>query len=63
MAEKINSIVDAEMKYKQALKNYHKKSNRHVLVRESNIKEEQKRIISFLRMKNETGQNFTVMRF
>ena len=45
MAEKINSIVDAEIKYKQALKNYHKKSNRHVLVLEANITEEQKRMI------------------
>ena len=27
------------------------------------IEKEQKRIISFLRVKNETGQNFTVMRF
>lgn len=45
MAEKINNIEDAEIKYKQALKNYHKESNRHVLVLEADVTEEQKRMI------------------
>lgn len=45
MVEKTNNIDDAEIKYKQALKNYHKESNRHVLVLEADVTEEQKRMI------------------
>ena len=45
MVEKTNNIDDAEIKYKQALKNYHKESNRHVLVLEADATEEQKRMI------------------
>lgn len=45
MVEKVNNIDDAEIKYKQALKNYHKESNRHVLVLEADVTEEQKRMI------------------
>ena len=39
MVEKTNNIDDAEIKYKQALKNYHKESNRHVLVLEADVTE------------------------
>ena len=45
MTEKTNDIKDAEIKYKQALKDYHKESNRHVLVLEADVTEEQKRMI------------------
>ena len=45
MTEKINNIEDAEIEYKQALKDYHKKSSRHVLVLEADVTEEQKRMI------------------
>ena len=45
MVEKTNNIDDAEIKYKQALKNYHKESNRHVLVLKADVTEEQKRMI------------------
>ena len=34
MTEKTNNIEEAEIQYKQALKNYHKESNRHVFVLE-----------------------------
>ena len=45
MTEKTNNIEEAEIQYKQALKNYHKESNRHVFVLEVDATEEQKRMI------------------
>ena len=45
MTERTNNIENIEIKYKQALKDYHKKSNRHVLVLEADVTEEQKRMI------------------
>ena len=45
MTEKTNDNENTEIDYNQALKNYHKKSNRHVLVLEADVSEEQKRMI------------------
>ena len=45
MTEKTNNIEEAEIQYKQALKHYHKESNRHVFVLEVDATEEQKRMI------------------
>ena len=45
MTEKTNDNENTEIDYTQALKNYHKKSNRHVLVLEADVSEEQRRMI------------------
>lgn len=45
MTEKTNDNENTEINYNQALKNYHKKSNRHVLVLEADVTEEQRRMI------------------